>query len=89
MTSFYLIFLIPKLHVLFGLGYYLIEHCNDKETTKKIIRDCRLKLKQQYERMMEIRVGKKYSLDSKILLKIEMEYHDLKNYEINLKDYMN
>ena len=72
----------------FGLGYSLIEHCNDKEIAEKIIRDCRLKLKQQYERMMEIRVAKKYNLNPKILLKIELGYHDSENYEINLKDYI-
>lgn len=69
----------------FGLGYYLVQHCDSKEQSEKIIKDCRDKLHAQYERMMMIRVAKKYKLDAITLLKIEMEYHDSENYEYIIK----
>ena len=31
-----------------------------------------------------IRVAKKYNLDENTRLKIEMEYHDLENYEVKI-----
>ena len=37
-----------------------------------------------YERMMMIRVAKKYHLDENTRLKIEMEYHDSENYEVKI-----
>lgn len=68
----------------FGLGYCLVQHCNDKEQAEKIIKECRGKLHAQYERMMMIRVAKKYNLDELTRLKIEMEYHDSENYEVKI-----
>ena len=68
----------------FGLGYSLVQHCNNKEQAEKIIKECRDKLRSQYERMMMIRVAKKYNLNENIRLKIEMEYHDSDNYEVKI-----
>ena len=47
----------------FGFGYSLVQHCDTKEQAEKIIIECRDKLHSQYERMMMIRVAKKYHLD--------------------------
>lgn len=69
----------------FGLGYYLVQHCDSREQAEKIINECRNKLHAQYERMMMIRVAKKYNLDELTRLKIEMEYHDSDNYEVKIK----
>lgn len=69
----------------FGLGYSLVQHCNNKEQAERILKECRSKLHNQYERMMMIRVAKKYNLDENIRLKIEMEYHDSDNYEVKIK----
>lgn len=69
----------------FGMGYQLVEHCNTKEEAEEIIKTCREKLKSQYERMMMIRVARKYGLDSIALTKVEMEYHNPENYEIKIK----
>lgn len=66
----------------FGLGYYLVQHCDNKEVAENIVKECRNKLNAQYERMMMIRVAKKYKLNATTLLKIEMEYHDSNNYEV-------
>lgn len=71
----------------FGMGYYLVEKCDTKDEAEKIIKTCREKLKSQYERMMMIRVARKYSLDPITLAKIEMEYHNPDNYEIKLKKW--
>lgn len=67
--------------------YCLVEACYDKEIAEQIITDCRDMLNKQFERMMSIRVMKKYHLDDNILLGLEMEYHDSRNYEIDLKQY--
>ena len=67
-----------------GLGYCLVENCGDKEDATNIIQECRTKLKEQYERMMMIRVAKKYELDARTLLKIELEYHDSDNYMVEI-----
>ncbi len=69
----------------FGLGYSFVQHCETKEQAERIIKECRDKLHAQYERMMMIRVAKKYNLDKATLLKIEMEYHDSENYEVKIK----
>lgn len=69
----------------FGLGYSLVQHCSNKEQAENIIKECRNKLHTQYERMMMIRVAKKYNLDEFTRLKIEMEYHDPGNYEVKIK----
>lgn len=66
----------------FGLGYYLVQHCDNKEVAESIVKECRDKLHAQYERMMMIRVAKKYKLDATTLLRIEMEYYDSDNYEV-------
>ena len=71
---------------LFGLGYYRIHRCDNIEDAKYIVSLCREKLKKQYERMMEIRVAKKYKLNSYVLSKIELEYHSPENYEVKLSD---
>ena len=68
----------------FGFGYSLVQHCDTKEQAEKIITECRDKLHSQYERMMMIRVAKKYHLDENTRLKIEMEYHDSENYEVKI-----
>ena len=68
----------------FGFGYSLVQHCDTKEQAEKIIIECRDKLHSQYERMMMIRVAKKYHLDENTRLEIEMEYHDLENYEVKI-----
>lgn len=68
----------------FGFGYSLVQHCDTKEQAENIIKECRDKLHSQYERMMMIRVAKKYNLDENTRLKIEMEYHDLENYEVKI-----
>lgn len=70
----------------FGLGYSFVQHCDTKEDAEKIIRVCREKLHAQYERMMFIRVAKKYNLDEMTRLKIEMEYHNSDNYEVRIRD---
>ena len=69
----------------FGLGYCLVQHCDNREQAENIINECRNKLHDQYERMMMIRVAKKYNLDELTRLKIEMEYHDSENYEVKIK----
>ena len=68
----------------FGFGYSLVQHCDTKEQAEKIIIECRDKLHSQYERMMMIRVAKKYHLDENTRLEIEMEYHDSENYEVKI-----
>lgn len=68
----------------FGLGYSLVQHCNNKKQAENIIQECRTKLYNQYDRMMMIRVAKKYNLDEFTRLKIEMEYHNPENYEIKI-----
>lgn len=68
----------------FGLGYCLVQHCDNVEQAEKIVKECRDKLHAQYERMMMIRVAKKYNLDEFTRLKIEMEYHDSENYEVKI-----
>ena len=70
----------------FGMGYHLVQHCTNKENAEKIIKECRDKLHAQYERMMMIRVAKKYNLDATSLLRIEVEYHDSDNYEVIIND---
>lgn len=70
-----------------GLGYTLVQHCDDEATARKIVSDCRNLIQKQYERMMMIRVAKKYDLDALTLLKIEMEYHAEENWNIDLKQY--
>lgn len=69
----------------FGLGYSLVQHCRNKKQAENIIKECRNKLYDQYERMMMIRVAKKYNLDKFTRLKIEMEYHNSENYEVKIK----
>lgn len=66
----------------FGLGYDLVQHCDNKEVAESIIKECRDKLYAQYERMMMIRIAKKNNLDATTFLKIETEYQDLENYEV-------
>lgn len=74
-----------------GVGgcYAFVEHCSDPETANKIISTCRKLVKDQYDRMMMIRVAKKYSLDNQIRTKIELEYHSSENYEVSLSDLLN
>lgn len=67
--------------------YCLVEECDNKEVAERIILDCRKLLNEQFGRMMSIRVMKKYHLDDNLLLNLEMEYHDPKNFEIDLKSY--
>lgn len=69
--------------------YALVEHCFDPETANKIIFTCRKMVKDQYDRMMMIRVAKKYSLDNQIRTKIELEYHSSENYEVSILDLLN
>ena len=71
---------------LYGMGYSFVESCGNPEDADEIIKTCRDMLRQQYERMMMIRVAKKYSLDSMTRLRIELEYHSPENYEVFLKD---
>lgn len=66
----------------FGLGYSLVEECEDKEIAEEIIAKCREKLHAQYERLMMIRVAKKYHLDAVTRSRIELEYHSSENYEV-------
>lgn len=68
----------------FGFGYSLVQHCDNKEQAENIIKECRDKLRSQYERMMMIRVAKKYNLDENTRLKIEMEFYDSENYEVKI-----
>lgn len=68
--------------------YALVEHCSDPETANKIISTCRKMVKDQYDRMMMIRVAKKYSLDDQIRTKIELEYHSSENYEVSISDLL-
>jgi len=68
----------------FGMGYFLVEHCDTKDEAEEIIRICRKKLYSQYERMMMIRVAKKYNLNSFTLLNIQSEYHNPENYEVKI-----
>ena len=70
----------------FGMGYSVVHRSNDREESEKIISLCRKKLKDQYDRMMEIRVAKKYHLNPLALSRIELEYHSSDNYEIKIKD---
>lgn len=72
----------------FGLGYFVVHRSDDREESEKIISLCREKLKNQYERMMEIRVAKKYHLDPLTLSRIELEYHSTENYEVKIKDIL-
>lgn len=73
---------------LFGMGYEVVHKSNNREESEKIILFCRQKLKEQYERMMEIRVAKKYNLNPAVLTKIELEYHSPENYEITISDVL-
>jgi hypothetical protein len=66
--------------------YAFVEHCSDSKTAYKIISTCRKMVKNQYDRMMMIRVAKKYSLSDQILTKIQLEYHNSENYEISVAD---
>lgn len=70
-----------------GLGYTLVQHCDNEVIARKIVSDCRNLIQKQYERMMMIRVAKKYNLDAMMLLKIEMEYHAEENWNVDLKQY--
>jgi len=71
-------------------GYYaFVEHCTNPEVANKIISTCRKLVKDQYDRMMMIRVAKKYSLDNQIRTKIELEYHSSDNYEVSISDLIN
>lgn len=54
-----------------------------KELEEKIM------VKDQYNRMMMIRVAKKYNLDDQINTRIELEYHSSKNYEVSISDLLN
>ena len=76
--------IISDFHNNKALRYSLIQHCNNKTQAENIIKECRSKLHDQYERMMMIRVAKKYNLDEFTRLKIEMEYHNPENYEIKI-----
>lgn len=46
-------------------------------------------VKDQYDRMMMIRVAKKYNLDEQIKTRIELEYHSSENYEVSISDLLN
>ena len=65
--------------------YYLVQHCDSKQQAETIIKECRGKLHDQYERMMMIRVAKKYDLSENARLAIEMQYPDSDNYEMKIK----
>lgn len=54
-----------------------------KELEEKIM------VKDQYNRMMMIRVAKKYNLDDQINTRIELEYHSSKNYEVSISYLLN
>ena len=69
-------------------GYSMVQRCNDKETSEYIISVCLSKLKEQYERMMMIRVSKKYDLNPIALFNIELEYHSQKNYEVDISSLL-
>lgn len=73
----------------FGLGYALVHKSDSREDSEKIISVCRDMLRKQYERMMEIRVAKKYDLNPIILSKLELEYHSSENYEVKINDILN
>lgn len=72
----------------FGTGVYLLQECSERETADMIISECRKKLKDQYERMMEIRVAKKYKLNPLLLSKIELEFHNPDNYEVDIGKFL-
>ena len=59
---------------------YDIDH---EELEEKIM------VKDQYNRMMMIRVAKKYNMDDQIKTRIELEYHSSENYEVSISDLLN
>lgn len=71
-------------NVSFGMGYRLVEHCENEEEGGKIVQKCREKLKKQYERMMELRVAKKYGFEDSVLDNLALEYYSSSNYEVVL-----
>ena len=69
-------------------GYTFVQSCFGYDEGKKIVELCRKMLKEQYDRMMMLRVAKKNNLDERLIYNLEMQYHNSKNYELYLSDIL-
>ncbi len=63
-------------------GYIFVEHFENQKVAEYVLEVCRKKLSEQYDRMKMIRVAKKNGLDDRMIINLELAYHNSENYEI-------
>lgn len=63
-------------------GYVFVGHFENQKVSEYVLEFCRKKLTEQYDRMKMIRVAKKNGLDDRMIINLELAYHNSENYEI-------
>lgn len=69
---------------IYGTNYFVIHKSTNEQESKYIIDKCREMLYLQYDKMMMIRIAKKYKLNETEIKKVEKEFYNKNNYEFDI-----